>query len=435
MRIRTLAAVPAAVLLAAALGAPAATAAPAHRGTGCTSWQIMTTPAVPGVGTPAESGQAELSSVSAVSPSDTWFTGTVYPYTTPYPYGGPEQAWALQWDGRGLTQPAQPTLLPAANPLPNAKLLGSFDSTSDGWQVFTEGSGNPPADDDDTTLAEHWHDGQWILTPMAVSPDPASKGIRLSAVAALSPDDAWASGTLYAIGPGNLFGATPVGALIEHWDGTGWSIVPNPAQDRPGVSLSALAVVSPSDIWAAGYQTGASGQTSPLVEHWNGSSWTAVPAPAGQGSSVLMAVSADGPDDAWATGIQNTDGYAYGPPLVEHWSGSTWAVVSLPPTVRSAYNQGALDAVYAASPSDVWAGATGFEGGTLAGDGDLLHWDGSNWTLVPTGPQEYGLVYGFRALGGTGPGNVWAAGYVYPGDFDATSWPLAAHLSCRTGGR
>lgn len=451
MRIRTiLTAAPAAVLLAAALGAASVTPASSAAGQAtrhpgaCTSWQIVTTPPVPGLGSPPANSIEGLFSVSALPHGGAWLSGQTFigGQTSQGQNGGlPTQLWALGWNGSSLTQLPQPADLPAAGPGINVAydgttLPGSFDSGTDGWQIMGYPSNFMPIFDSETTFAEHWHHGFWTLTPMAVSPHPATEGIAIRAVAAVSPSDAWVAGTLYAIGSGNLFGATPVGTVIEHWNGTSWSIVPNPAQGRNGAGLQALAVASPSDIWAAGFQDEATGQTQrPLTEHWNGTAWTVVPAPAGQGMSALAAISADGPGDAWAVGNQNGTSFS-GPPLVEHWNGRVWATVSLPAAISSALTAefATLDAVYAASPSDVWAGLGGgvpsSSPAAAQATGDLAHWDGSNWSLVPTGPQEAGLQYSFSALSGTGPDDVWAAGTVSDGNLGL---PLAARLSCDSG--
>lgn len=54
------------------------------------------------------------------------------------------------------------------------------------------------------------------------SPNASNLRNSLNAVAVLSASDAWAVGS-YATA-GNAFTAT----LVEHWDGTGWRVVPSP---------------------------------------------------------------------------------------------------------------------------------------------------------------------------------------------------------------
>src|SRR5262249_28376574 len=82
-----------------------------------------------------------------------------------------------------------------------------------------------------------------------------------------------------------------------------------------------------SDVWAVGGQQDAAGIWHPLIEHWNGTVWTVVPAadPNG-GGNLLYAVSATSPTNVVATGQTGT-GFP-GQALVERWNGKTWSVSS-----------------------------------------------------------------------------------------------------------
>jgi hypothetical protein len=68
--------------------------------------------------------------------------------------------------------------------------------------------------------------------------------------------------------------------LVEHWDGTNWSAVSSPDPNpHTGYNLKAIAAISASDIWAAG-TTG--------IENWNGTSWSLVSSvPSGVGVAAL----------------------------------------------------------------------------------------------------------------------------------------------------
>ena len=61
-----------------------------------------------------------------------------------------------------------------------------------------------------------------------------------------------------------------------------------------------MAVLSPSDAWAVGfYQDTGLDQT--LIEHWDGSAWTVVPSPnVAEFDNVLNAVRAKSATDIWA---------------------------------------------------------------------------------------------------------------------------------------
>jgi hypothetical protein len=413
--------------------AAAPAAAPAKA---CTSWQLMPAPPMP---TGESSGT--LQSVSATSPDDISFTGTAYNPDHPSSAFG-IQGLVIRWNGHALTD--GPQISPGWLPDDDPGALSSFDSASDGWSFAADESGpqlayTPDAvpDSGASSLtpenAHRWHDGRWTTVPLAPypvqSPPAAVPPIPVvDQVASLSPSNAWAVGEF---GPADTGTLVP---LIEHWDGTQWSIVPSPAVAGGKGELFGLDVLAPDNIWAAGDQNdgplGSPGE--PLIEHWDGSTWTIVPAPSAQPTSQLYAVSATGPDDIWAAGDQNNS--QTGPqeyhPLVEHWDGSTWTVQKLP-----SIGVAALTSVYAASPDDVWAVAQveppPHPQSTLADHPSVfLHWDGSSWSTVPVpGPQEFNMVMNYSMIGGAGPGDVWAAGTVF--DFgNGFIAPLIAHLSC-----
>ena len=66
-------------------------------------------------------------------------------------------------------------------------------------------------------------------------------------------------------------------ALVEHWDGTEWTVVdvPQPGSERD--LLYSVSARTPSDIWAVGDQQGADGKFRTLAEHWDGQQWSVVP--------------------------------------------------------------------------------------------------------------------------------------------------------------
>jgi hypothetical protein len=148
-------------------------------------------------------------------------------------------------------------------------------------------------------LIEHWDGTAWSVVP---SPDLGSPGgvpfDHLSAVSATSRNDAWAFGS---------FGNQPgIGyddrALIEHWDGSSWTV----AKTFPRSSgLQGAVALSPTDSWAVG-GIGRLHSVGPLIEHWNGQAWARVLGPAGQAMN-LIGVAADAAGDLWAVGSR---GYA-----------------------------------------------------------------------------------------------------------------------------
>jgi hypothetical protein len=405
----------------------------------CASWELVPTPPLPSSES-YYSWIAPLNSVSAPSPDDVFFTGNVVDNTVSE--GGYYTGRVLHWDGHALAEAAQ--IPPITQISSAAGGVSSFDSASDGWSFPApdggsglEGIGNSGIQNAGNTSPEaayRWHNGQWTATPLAaypVSSPPSPLGISpdVSQVAALSPDSAWAVGWF-----GNDGTIGQVLPLIEHWDGTQWSIIPSPAVAGSSGMLTGLTVVSPDNIWAVGVQNMPEAQTygAQLIEHWDGSTWSIVPAPASadQAASALVAVSADSASDIWAVGGTGLDSSSSAAPLVEHWNGSTWGIQQVPGIGTST-----ITSVYAAGPDDVWAIAHPF---LYSNPDDLgleyssvfLHWDGSTWTTVPLpGPQEYGLIYDYSTIAGSGPGDIWADGTAYDNGNESYD-PLIAHLSC-----
>jgi hypothetical protein len=138
----------------------------------------------------------------------------------------------------------------------------SADSTSDVWAVGGLAGGG--------TTSLHWNGQSWSQVPTA-----RLRFGGVSALTALSPTNVWAVGTGPGVPTGG-FSAHPT-AVIEHFTGTGWSIVPSPNPNPQGNnSLGAIAAVSANDIWAVGLQL-----KGPFTERWNGQSWTIVSTPSG----------------------------------------------------------------------------------------------------------------------------------------------------------
>jgi hypothetical protein len=78
--------------------------------------------------------------------------------------------------------------------------------------------------------------------------------------------------------------------VVEHWDGTSWSVVSSPNPNPQGNnSLVAVAAVSASDVWAVGHQL-----QGPFTEHWNGMSWKILATPGGVSFLAGMAASTGG---------------------------------------------------------------------------------------------------------------------------------------------
>jgi hypothetical protein len=259
------------------------------------------------------------------------------------------------------------------------------------------------------TLVEHWDGSSWSVV---ASPNVGTQGSWLSSASAISANDIWAVG---ASGNGSAGQS-----LTLHWNGTVWSVVSSPAQGAYSL-LNGVDALSSQDVWAVGeYDNGVARAT--LSMHWNGSVWSIVPTPGGTGSN-LRGVTALAANDVWAVGYSSngTDNT-----LVLHWDGSVWNVVPSP-NVGSGGNY--LLGVAAVSPTDIWAvGRTG-RTQTL-----VEHWDGEYWAVIAAPPvvSQRTELHSISVLSAN---DIWAAGtYDYSSlhdqalalHWDGLAWSLSS---------
>jgi hypothetical protein len=275
----------------------------------------------------------------------------------------------------------------------------SMTAANDGWAV---GFAKTPGTNTQTysTLAEHWNGTTWSTVP---TPDPTPNGIDLLVgVKALTATEA------VAVGRSSPVSETPYSPVAEFWNGTSWTDQPAISVGTLGTALLGVDGTGPDDIWAVGYDWTPSYQDQPVVEHWDGTGWTVMENDPGGTDAVLTSVSDEGPDDVWAVGY--TDGFQ---PFAEHWDGSAWSVSSVPSSNAVELLRGVVDL----SPDDAWAVGSSYVAGTTdAYEGVYAHWDGSQWTsgslpTPPGGSNRIGKGLQIRGLSvAPGSSQLWTAG-------------------------
>jgi hypothetical protein len=357
---------------------------------------------------PAASQNMDVSSVDVASAHSVWMTSR----TT----SGASRAAILRSNGASVS--TVPHQIPVPPLTSQTVTTGSFSSDTEGW-VLSASHPTFQLDGGQMPTAQHWHQGRWITTPLPVPYDVEGTVHQQLSVATVSATNAWIVGGVFE--NAGIVGTHAIGALIEHWDGTRWSIVDNPAAEAERGALYDLDVLSATDIWAVGTRDVGTNHV-PLVEHWDGTSWTIVDAPAGTGPTSLKRVSGTSSHDVWALGTQTIPGTINSAnALVEHWDGTHWAVV----TDFVDYGNSAGIDIFAASPTSVWAAIQ-----TPDGVQDFAHWDGTAWSTVPVpGPQALGYRHFYNSLDGTGANDVWAVGLKVDKATLITSAQIA-HLSC-----
>src|SRR3954466_3144570 len=173
------------------------------------------------------------------------------------------------------------------------------------------------------------------------SPNAFSGDNILNGVSASSPTDAWAVGSLCC-----SIRNSGTGALTEHWDGQAWTAVLGPDARFQDETLNGVDDIGPSDAWAVGRvkQSGYAGGT-PLILHWDGSSWQTIAPPAGV-TGELRAVSRDWAGGAWAVG---DDGHGH--PLAPRCTAPACASVTVPQVGAASRLRG----IKAFAADDAWA--------------------------------------------------------------------------------
>jgi hypothetical protein len=240
-------------------------------------WNGSAWSAVPGPGGP-------LNAVVALSPSDAWAVGV--------------RGEAEQWNGTAWNSVAVPDPNPGDTAGNNLTSITAV-SASDIWAVgeFTNTSFTNSA------YAEHYNGSSWtvfILPQPAVS-SPSSP--VLHGVTAVASDDVW------AVGENEEVPGVGITTLIEHWNGSAWSIVSSPT---PGAFpiLSAVAARSSTDVYAVGSNEPSAngGVQQGLILRWDGGTWSADTDPtAGTFSPLYGAATFPGASSEWAVGINSSD--------------------------------------------------------------------------------------------------------------------------------
>ena len=195
-------------------------------------------------------------------------------------------------------------------------------------------------------------------------------------------NDAWAVG---AAGTSDTE-STPV---LAHWDGTSWT----PADvTTVGTTegLEAIDGARPTDAWAVGWSSDGLGKDT-VALHYDGTAWTAADTPT---NATLFDVRALGPNDVWAVGSEGDPDFVDETAIALHWDGSAWT----PATLDVRGGRSGLSAI-AGDDGDLWA--VGYHhAGPL-----VLHYDGTSWTSVDVtvrGPlQAVAVDDGTVWLGGT----------------------------------
>jgi hypothetical protein len=256
------------------------------------------------------------------------------------------------------------------------------------------------------TLIEHYNGSSWTVV---ASPSPTVHD-ELISVTCTGPSNCWAVGLTFP--PGTI-----AADLIEHFDGTSWSVVTG-----PGTGLYGVACVNSSDCWSSGNYRNA-------IEHFDGVTWTVSSTPTPTTTSGLWALyrlRCYTAADCWAVGA--TDEVSLdSQSLAEHWNGISWTIIAAPhPTSDDVWND-----IACTNATTCWAvgcAASPATSSSCFGSTLVERWNGSSWRVVTTpNPLPTDELTGVACPTST---DCWAVGGLSFGTenllehYDGTSWSV-----------
>ena len=285
-------------------------------------------------------------------------------------------------------------------PSPSDPLFGSLEtltsvyaaSPTDVWAV-----GQPAGDQ-----FEHWNGTSWTGQGIPAGPTTAAgNSASVSFITGTSASNITAVGTSSIVDPGT----DTLESVAFHFNGTAWSEMTIPAN----VTMGPVLAFSATNLWSVNDNGDA--------EHFNGTKWakTKLPIdtglPAGTAQLIMSSISGSSPSDIWAAGTASTVGVrpTQAVPVLEHFNGTSWSNVSVP--APTSLRGGGLSDVLAISPTDAYAVA----------DGVILHWNGTAWTALNATTQT-GAAVTASAIAALSPTDVWTATGNTLNNFNGTTW-------------
>jgi hypothetical protein len=270
--------------------------------------------------------------------------------------------------GAVAVAPAADALSIVSSPNVSGATTSQLSSVSCTSATFCVGVGSATTSGAVKTLIEHWNGTAWTIKS---SPNPVGTAISLYAVSCVS------ASSCVAVGQYTTGGV--IKTLAEHWNGTTWSI--KTTVNLAGASsnrLGGVSCVSASSCVAVGAST-KSGATKTLVEQYNGTSWAVKPSPAPGTFSLFTAVSCASATSCEAVGPNIGGGGP--PPLTAHFDGTSW-VQKMAPNPAGAVST-VLTSVSCSSTTNCIAAGNYFDG-TANAKPLTESWNGTGWSVLST---------------------------------------------------
>jgi len=212
------------------------------------SWSVVPSPN-------SGSGENILMGIAATSATDVWAVGTGQ--ATP---GSARRTLVEHWNGHSWSVVRSPNSGSGDNLLQGASVISRTDAWAVGDDNVSYGS----------TLALHWNGRTWAIVKTV---NPGAGERFLFGVAARSGTQVLAVGS-------DLIAGYHTRALAERWNGSAWVQEAAPSPDTDLDELHAVTATSGSNAWAVGYRRPTvSAPFRTLIEHWNGSKWSLAASP------------------------------------------------------------------------------------------------------------------------------------------------------------
>ncbi len=149
---------------------------------------------------------------------------------------------------------------------------------------------------------------------------PPGQASNIYGVAATGPTDVWAAGAVY---PGASDSHSQ--ALIEHWDGRRWQIIPTPPQHTQATVLHDIAAEA-GEVVGRRWNRQPARRRLPAADARRALGWSPLEVaadsePRAARRTGCSALPIAAPNSVWTFGQLDT-----GPAFVERWNGSSWSV-------------------------------------------------------------------------------------------------------------
>ncbi len=351
------------------------------------SWSALSGPSGTGVG-----GGVVALAVYDDGKGAALFAGGAFPTA-----GGVTVNGVAKWDGASWSALSGPMGTGVGGEYPWVNSLAVYDEGSGpalfaGGQFTTAGGGA-------VNQIARWDGTSW--SALDGPSGTGMGGVAFPGVECLAVFDPGTGDALFA--GGFFFSAGGVGVNhLAQWDGASWSVLSQPS--GAGMSYFVAALEAYDDgagamLYAGGEFTRAGVTAAGRIAKWNGSRWSALAGPSGEGMNNVvwaLAVYDDGGGQALYAGGDFTTAAGIAVDRVAKWDGADWSIPGGP-------SAGGMDGtIHAFEVFDDGTGTVLYAGGSFVTAGGVTvnyvaGWDGSGWSAL-SGSSGFGTNHSVSAL-------------------------------------